>query len=205
MLNSDVQPAVPARREASEIAMNADDRPSSASAGASDFIERLTGAQSRMFAYINSLTADIEMAKDILQETNRVLWRGASKYDPDRPFLPWAFTHAFNQVRAARSRRERDRLVFHDDETLRVISNDAAQSLLTPVGDHLVALEQCVEKLAPDQRDTVERFYHLGHSLEEIATAMTRRANTIAVMLHRVRLTLAKCIRETLAEFASNP
>ena len=62
-------------------------------------------------------TADPELAKDVLQETNRLLWRRAPDYDPRREFLPWAFAHAFNQVRAARKRLRRERLVFHQDDT----------------------------------------------------------------------------------------
>ena len=67
-------------------------------------VERLTEIQGRLFAYIYSLLADAEAARDVLQETNRLLWRRAGNYDAARDFLPWAMTHAFNQVRAARSK-----------------------------------------------------------------------------------------------------
>jgi len=156
-------------------------------------VERLTACQGQLFAYIYSLTADADGARDILQETNRLLWRKADDYDAGREFLPWAMTHAFNQVRAARTRSKRERLVFQDDATLERITEDTVEH---GEGDHrATALEECLQQLSAKQRALVERFYDRGETMAEIAASQAGRENTVAVTLHRIRQSLAECIR----------
>jgi len=164
-------------------------------------VERLTSIQGRLFAYIYSLMADPEGARDVLQETNRLLWAKAGGYDASREFLPWAMTHAFNQVRAARSKAKRERLVFQKDETLDRLSEAAAERVDSePAGGdgRAVALEECLGKLTAKQRGLVERFYDKGEAMAEIAASQKRRENTVAVTLHRIRQSLAECIRGKL-------
>ncbi|MEM7387653.1 MAG: sigma factor-like helix-turn-helix DNA-binding protein, partial [Verrucomicrobiota bacterium] len=126
-------------------------------------------------------------------------WKKAAAYDPARPFQAWAFGFAFQQVRAARQRSNRDRLVLQDDETLEAVSQQWLSSHARPVDDRLAALDRCVEKLPASSRDLVHRHYTLGETLEELAGHLGKRANTLAVTLFRIRENLGKCIAETLA------
>ena len=167
-------------------------------------VEKLTECQGKLFAYIYSVTADADLAKDILQETNRQLWQRTKEYDPGRDFLPWAITHAYNQVRTFRARKKRDRLVFEEEETLIAVTErysereGRAGSDPTGSGARELALEACMKRLSDNHRSLIDRFYHRGESHEEIAAGMKRRANTIAVMIHRIRRTLADCINRKL-------
>lgn len=166
---------------------------------AAHYVQRLTSCQNQLYGYIFSLLRDAEAAWDVLQETNMVLWRKAAEYDADRPFLPWAIGIAFNQVRAARTRLGRDRLVFHEDSTLEALSAD----WLAEVGNQLpadveIAMDGCIERLPPRQREVVERHYKGGESLGAIARTLRRTANAVGVMLHRIRLALAQCIDKAL-------
>ena len=160
-------------------------------------VEQLTECQGRLFAYIYSLTADPEMARDVLQETNRVLWRKAEQFDTRREFLPWALTHAFNQVRAARSKSSRDRLIFREGETLEALSEESGSEPWRG-GERAAALEECLLKLTEKQRALVERYYDRGEPLSEIAASLKRRENTVAVTLHRIRQRLAECIHNNI-------
>lgn len=165
------------------------------------FVERLTACQGRLFAFVYALTADPEIAKDTLQQTNRMLWKHADEYDAGREFFPWAKAFAFNQVRAARSRHRRERLVFREEATLRAIADRFAaeeEQAVRGDTDRLAALEACLEKLAPGAREAVDRYYQRGEEVREIARSLGRRANTVAVMLHRTRLALADCIRTAM-------
>ena len=164
------------------------------------FVESLTAHQSRLYAYIYSLIGEVEAAKDTLQETNRVLWRKASEFDHERPFLPWAITIAGFQVRAARTRMRRERLCFRDDDSLQTASDEVEAKLTEPAaGERELALETCLEKLSPDQREMVGQFYGEGRSTAEIGAGLQRRPNTVAVALHRIREALGNCIRTFLA------
>src|SRR5438105_2080291 len=76
-------------------------------AGAScrqDFVQRLTAAQSHLYAFICSLLGSTREAPDVLQETNVLLWQRAADYDADREFLPWAYALARYQVMTHRKR-----------------------------------------------------------------------------------------------------
>lgn len=161
-------------------------------------VEKLTECQGRLFAYIYSLTANADRSWDILQETNRVLWRRAEMYDASLDFVPWALKHAFNQVRASRQQENRDRHVYHEDATLQSIAEAWNQKKESPAA-RLVALEKCRERLKPEHRDLVKQFYDEGHSLAEIAKRSNKKENAISVALHRIRQLLADCIQKRLA------
>lgn len=158
-------------------------------------VEQLTASQSRLYAYIYSLTHDANAAWDLLQETNRTLWARAEHFDSRLAFLPWALKHAYNQVRSWRKRQQREKLVFRDEATLLEVEQAMSQRLLAQVDERSVALEHCVERLSEKQRQLVHRFYHDGKSLTEIAESQATRVNTLSVTLHRIRATLAECIK----------
>lgn len=79
------------------------------------YVQLMTDSQSRLYAFIYSLLSDAELARDVLQETNAVLWAKAAEFEADRDFGPWALAIARYQVLAARQRMSRDRLVFDPD------------------------------------------------------------------------------------------
>lgn len=161
------------------------------------FVELLTRYQSRLYAFIYSLTADAEMAQDVFQETNIVLWRKSSEFDQDREFLPWAFAIARNQVRAARQKTSRDRLLFDEESVNRLA--DRASDQGRRLDERQVALASCLQKLPDPQRELVGLRYQHGHSLERIGELLSRSANAIAVSIHRARQALARCIEQQLA------
>lgn len=160
------------------------------------FVQRLTGVQSRLYAYLCTLLARAEDARDVLQETNVVPWKKAGDYDPARPFEPWAFRFAHWQALAWRKRMSRDRLVF-DDTTFESLAGE-----LPHVGtaeDELRALEDCLGKLPEKQRQLIERRYLGGESVNAIADAESKPANAVAALLYRARKLLADCIGTSLA------
>ena len=163
----------------------------------SRYVELLTSSQGRLFAYIYSLTGDPEQTHDVLQETNRKLWLLMDEYDPRREFLPWAFKVGFNQVRAARKKVSRDRLVFQEDSTLEAIHQIQIDTAEGPE-ERFRALEHCLGDLASDQRQLVERYYQKQEAIKAIAKSLGRGANAVAVSLHRIRQALANCIRRTM-------
>jgi RNA polymerase sigma-70 factor (ECF subfamily) len=65
------------------------------------YVQLLTDVQSRLYAFIYSLCGDHELARDVLQETNAVLWAKAAEYDAGRSFTAWALGIARIQVMAA--------------------------------------------------------------------------------------------------------
>lgn len=160
------------------------------------FVERLTAAQSALCGCIHAMMAGDPDVPDVLQETNRVLWRKAATYDPARPFLPWALAVARFEVLAHRKRQARDRLVF-DDALVGAIADEFERQ--SPEGGELRALERCLQKLPQAQRTLVESRYVEGDSVNVIAARQGRAANAVSAQLYRVRRLLAECLDRTRA------
>ena len=161
------------------------------------YVEMFTAAQAQLYNYIYSLTGRVDQAKDILQETNRKLWQLRDEFEHSREFLPWSCTVAYNQVRAARSKTKRERLVFQDDDVVHALANEQV-SWSGRSDERETALEQCLGSLSEKQRKIVSKYYKDGFTMEEVGSSLQRSAGAIAVSLHRIRLVLADCIRGQL-------
>ncbi|NBQ54908.1 MAG: RNA polymerase subunit sigma-70, partial [Proteobacteria bacterium] len=59
-----------------------------------EFVHQLTACQSALYAFIVSLLGGVNDASDVLQETNMKLCRKCAEYDPQQPFLRWAYAFA---------------------------------------------------------------------------------------------------------------
>ena len=160
------------------------------------FVERLTEAQSALYGCIHAMMAGAPAVADVLQETNRVLWKKAAEYDSSRTFLPWAYRVAHFEVLAHRKRQARDRLVF-DEELMGLLADEYAQQSSSGA---LNALELCLQKLPVAQRELVESRYARGEAVADIAARDGKAANAVSALLYRIRGLLAECIEKTVAK-----
>jgi len=160
-----------------------------------EFVQLLTGHQNRIYTYILILTGNPVDARDIMQETNLVLWRKASEYEPGTNFAAWAATIARYQVMYFRRRQMRNRIVF----------DDTVVEHLAKVYDHQdnfaaereVALQECLEKLAPADRKAIRDRYAEDGSVKGLAKELGRTPVATAAYLMRLRRKLFDCITRT--------
>lgn len=171
--------------------------PDSSHAQTPAFIEHLTGCQSGLYAFIATLLGGDGDAADVLQETNLVLWNKAADYDPRQPFLPWAYTFARFQVMAWRKKQSRSRLLLDDALVARVAEEMTLQEAASD--RQLRALEFCLDKLRPGQRQLVDSRYADGVAVNQIAALTGRSENMVSASLYRIRKLLTDCVRTTLA------
>lgn len=166
--------------------------------GQSDaFVLQITACQSRLYAYILTLTGDREQARDVLQECNVVMWSKADQFELGTNFIAWAFSIARFQVMASRQKIARDKLVF-DDEILEGIADIFEED--QPFDDRQAALGLCIEQIPPNHRNLIKIRYTDGLSVKEIASQVDKSANAVAKLLHRTRLALMHCIENKLSE-----
>lgn len=145
--------------------------------------------------FVRSLVPTLEDAREVMQETAAILWR---KFDESVDFRPWAFGVARFEALAFIRDRARDRHVF-GDEVLALLEEEALEE--AKLSEHEEkALEQCLEKLTPPQRTLIETAYAPGVRIDELASASGRTAMAVYKSLHRLRMTLADCVRLTLRE-----
>lgn len=151
--------------------------------------------QPEIHRYVLSLLPNRMLADDVVQETNLVLWRKASEYDPAQAFLPWALTIALYQVKAARRDAGRDRHVF-DDSLVEVL---AAECLEEHAGDLEHALEKCLQELPEKQRQLILARYAPGSSVQDLAAERQQSPTALSLALMRIRKALETCIERKLA------
>lgn len=162
------------------------------------FVQLVISHQPRLRAFIRSLVPDRGAAADVLQETNLVIWRKANEFERGTNFGAWMFRIARFQVLAARKKHRRDRMSF--DEALIHRIADAAEKRSELVEARREALSDCLAKLTDEQRAMITQRYTESKSPAEIAANAERPVGSVRQTLYRIRLVLAECIDQTLAE-----
>jgi len=163
-----------------------------------DFVQRLTAAQSALYAFICGLMGGLEQSQDVLQDTNVKLWKRSAEYDASRPFLPWAYSFARWEVMAWRKKQQRSRLVLDDDLVARVAIH--FEACLPQAERELAALEGCLARLPERQRTMLEARYGQGETVRAMARRLDQPENALAALLYRVRKGLHDCITATLMQ-----
>jgi len=162
-----------------------------------EFIQLVTQNQSLLYAFVLSLVGHTGQAEDILQETNLVLWKKASEFELGTEFNSWMFKIAHMQVMAYRQRRNREKILF--DSTMIPEMAAEASAHLSEFDARQHALQACLEKLSPRQRDMVRRRYRPGATLQQISTELGDSTAAIKQILFRTRMALLECVKRTLA------
>ncbi len=170
---------------------------------AEELMTKLTAHQNRLQAYIFTLTGDRDLARDVLQATNLVIWRKAAQFTPGSNFLAWAFQIARYQVMAHRQKIARERVVFSDE-----IVSDLAVFLERSAHEEDLfeakrqALAECLEGLSELHRRILWAFYRDGLRTREIAEEVGKSNSAVEQLLSRTRLVLMRCIERRLEKEA---
>lgn len=151
-----------------------------------------TLAQPAVSAFISGIVRDFRDRDDVLQEVAVAVLESFDRYDPDRPFVPWAIGVARNQVGLYLRRRGRDRLCLDPEAVDRI---EAAFAAIPTEEIHgLDRLRECLERLDPRGRMLCELRYRDDLKPAAIAALVGQSANTVAKSLQRVRDRLRDCI-----------
>ncbi|QDU58385.1 sigma-70 family RNA polymerase sigma factor [Aeoliella mucimassa] len=157
------------------------------------FVRLFAQTQRALHAYILALVYDPNVAADLLQETNIVLWKRFADYDENLPFLAWARGVARRTVLNYRRSSARQ-IATLDPQMLEELairfSNASAEST-----NRLDALGECLRKLRESDRSLIMARYQPGNSVNALADKMSRPVNSVSQSLTRIRRTLADCVQ----------
>lgn len=162
-----------------------------------NFISAFANSQVALRAFCRSSIGNFNDAQDVFQSTCLVLWKKAGDWDPNTPFLRWAFTVARYEVLAYVRDRARDRHLFDEDVVLAMAG--AAERIISARPDRFDALEVCLGRLNQAHRETLADHYVRGLTMKEIANQRGCSVSAVKVMIMRLRNTLADCIEHRLA------
>lgn len=125
--------------------------------------------------------ADVE---DAVQDVLLTIHMVRHAYDPTRPFGPWLVTIAnrrmIDRLRRDTRRRAREVALSADHETLADPATNLHQDVLDEAG-----LAHAIERLPPDQRQTITMLKLNEMSLKEAAAASGRSIPSLKVATHR--------------------
>jgi RNA polymerase sigma-70 factor (ECF subfamily) len=169
-----------------------------------DFVTLLTRHQPDLLAFIISLMPGDPEVQDVLQKSNLVLWNKRSQFSPGTDFRAWAFAIARFEVLNHLRKQKRARPALLDHGLLETLAAEAP-TCLEPADRRLRALELCLAKLRPQDRELLEFRYSSGLGLQEFAERVGRSVSSLSVTLNRLRLALRRCMARQLAAEGGAP
>ena len=149
--------------------------------------------QARLRALVALTLTDRDDVLDIVQESFVDAWRGLDRFDATREFGPWLRTICRNRVlkhlrdRLPKRRRE---LALVDEA---LIASESAEVEEAPEG-RLAALRRCLEALDISHRALLERRYHEGVAVQDLASELGKSANAVSMILIRLKVVLQRCV-----------
>jgi len=167
-----------------------------------EFVRLLNGSHALLRRYILSLVGNRQDAEDVLQRASLIMWRRFETFESGGDFIAWATTVAYYETRNFQRVMGRLRLEF-DEELMQTIAAERAQQVRS-WGPRFEALEHCVEKLDPANRELVDAVYTRGQDATALAEAQGRAVQTIYNKLNFIRRALAECVQRRMAESATS-
>ena len=124
------------------------------------FVTELMRHQRRLFQYIHLLLPRQQDTEDVMQNTLVVLWKKFDQFDPATSFYHWACRVAY--LEAKNYRRRNDRWVTILDESMFEQIAVAADEQFDLLEARREAMERCVDKLRPLDRELIGFRYLPG-------------------------------------------
>ena len=150
-----------------------------------------------LMAYLRAMAWNDALVEDAFQEAIIVAWRRLPDFDRSRPFAPWLRGIARNTLLGIARKHQRRREIvgeaaaLHIEEQLGRIESAPADCF----ADRLQPLKECMQRLAPEQREAVELVYAQSLDPRVAASAAGTNDETFRKRLYRARLQLAECLR----------
>lgn len=164
-----------------------------------EFVGLITKHQAAMRAYIISLMPGIPGASDVLQNTNLILWEKRKSFEHGSNFVAWAFTIARFEVKNHKRKIRRQQPILELQEEVAVDLAEYCKLSPEDTESRIGALERCLSKLRPFDRELVKSHYASDITLTGYAEQIDRPVGSLRVSLHRIRAGLRKCIEFQLS------
>ena len=74
-----------------------------------DFIRLFLEAEKDLLRYVMVLIPNVADARDVVQEAAVALWDKIDRYDPEKPFAPWACRFALNEAKMFLRKKSRQK------------------------------------------------------------------------------------------------
>jgi len=149
----------------------------------------------RLFGVILRMVRDKAEAEDLLREVFVSVWRRAGGFDPERGnAMTWLITLARN--RTIDRLREHREAALDDADALAIPSDDPSPAALAEASEERQRLEQCLQRLEPQQRGVVREAFFTGASYSELAARLSVPLGTMKSWIRRSLMQLKVCLEQ---------
>lgn len=163
-------------------------------APSTDFGELVRTHHRELLVYALALTGNSATSRDLVQEAFIVAYQKREVFDVTRDFATWMRGIVRNKWREwLRKNRRYD---LGDHELARIDADIAAWQAQRLRGENslFVDLEECLDRLPPLLRETIDEFYFQGRSGEETAGRLGLEPAAVRKRLQRARTLLKQCL-----------
>ncbi|MCE9630186.1 MAG: sigma-70 family RNA polymerase sigma factor [Planctomycetia bacterium] len=167
------------------------------------FMRLFLQSEREILRYVMAIVPNVADARDILQETALALWKAIDKYDPERPFIPWACRFALNETRMfLRTDGRRKRFIREDLVAMLEARRFEIAPQLDTRREHL---RECLDQLPADQRSLIRGYYFDDDTVPGLAERLGRSVEAVYKSLQRIRQALEACIDSKAQLEAAGP
>lgn len=135
----------------------------------------------RLVRFLSRFTSSYESIEEIINDTFMVVWQSAKEFRYESQVSTWILSIAYRKLlmalRAQQSRPDADPSNEHSDHTV-------DPTALTEVQDWLT---RGLSQLPDEQRVTLELAFHMGHTLQEIASITDTSVATVKSRMFQAR------------------
>ena len=156
--------------------------------------------QGRLYAYVRLLMPRVGDVEDVLQQAFLVMWQKFDESCPEASFYTWATRIAYLEVLKARDRGHRNPALLDWEILEKIVAEESDEPGF--LANLKTLLENCLSRLAPDNRELIERRYQPGAVVQVLAADLGRPVNSVSKSLGRIRRQLWKCINEASGDAA---
>jgi RNA polymerase sigma-70 factor, ECF subfamily len=165
------------------------------------FVQLFARCEPGLRAFVRPLVPTWDDAEEVIQQACVVLWRKYGDFEQGTDFLKWACTVAGYEVLKYQRSKARDRHQF-SEALLAVLVEEGTEESAERDRER-AALEDCIERLPPRQRELIRRCYGGGTTIKQVAESLGRSATGVYKALNRIRQALLECIEQRLAQEAT--
>lgn len=162
------------------------------------FLRTFTEHEPAIRAFARLLLQRRQDVSGVMQEVTVTLWQKFDTFDPSQDFRKWAYGIVRFKVMSHLRDLSRSRYVF-DDELVNRLADEAVASEQRHDAQR-EALDFCLQKLPPPQRDLILAAYEKGTRIDELAEARGETAMSLYKKLQRLRQALLECVRRAITQ-----
>ena len=152
-----------------------------------------------LHAFISLRLPVAHLVDEITHETFVFAYHHIQEFTTGTAVRAWLRAIASNKIRAEIERycrEERNRLHYAEHLQIEIALSENESETSREVE----ALNQCLEKVPPHQRELITLKYHDEHSTADIARRVQRSLAWVRTTLCRLRQELRECLKRTIAK-----